>query len=123
MSALPLSAGELVQMRATVNAYLAGTAIIQSYSSTADGAGGATDTYTAAATVTARIAPMRQLSGEQALAGRVAYVQQYQLTVPNTTTIDEKDRVVFNSVTYEVAEVNSRVPWDLDVRAAVTEAD
>lgn len=122
MSALPLSAGELVQMRATVSTYLAGTAVIQTYASTADGSGGVTDAYTASATVIARIAPMHD-GAESLVAGRVAEVQRYQLTVPFGSSVDERDRVVFNSITYEVVEVESRVPWHLDRRVTMTVVD
>ncbi|MCR4339335.1 MAG: head-tail adaptor protein [Gemmatimonadaceae bacterium] len=123
MSALPLSAAELVQMRSTVSTYLAGTAVIQTYSSTADGSGGYTDAYAASATVAARLAPIQVAAKEQWLAGRTAEVQFFQLTVPNTTTVDERDQVVFNSVTYEVLEVESRVPWDLDHRVTLVKVD
>lgn len=109
-------------MRSTVSTYLAGTAVIQSYSSTADGSGGYTDAYTASATVSARIAPLHD-GAEQLLAGRVAEVQRYMLTVPFGTSMDERDQVVFNSVTYEVIEVESRIPWHLDRRVTVAVVD
>ena len=119
---LPLASGELAWMRSTVSTYLAGTAIIQTYSSATDSQGGYTDTFTASATVSARLAPIHD-GAEANVAGREAETARYMLTVPSTTTIDERDRVSYNSVVYEVVEFEDRTPWHLDHRVVVIRVD
>ena len=121
MPDLPLSTAELVQMRHTLETYLPGTAVVHAATKTADAQGGYEWVYAASSTVDARIAP--DSGSEEAVGGRLAEVQQYTLTVPNTTTIDEDDRVVYNSETYEVVAVLNHVPWDLDRRVRVVRVD
>ena len=122
MPDLSLSSAELVQMRHTLETYLPGTAVVHAATKTADAQGGYEWVYAASSTVDARLAPDGPAS-EEGLAGRLAEVQQYTLTVPNTTTLDEDDRVVYNSETYEVVAVLNHVPWDLDRRVRVVRVD
>ena len=123
MSALPLSTGEIVQMRSDLGVYLAGTAIIHTATKVADAQGGYEWTYAAASTVDARLAPHE--GDEEVLAERLAERQPYTLTVPDTASIDEDDRVVYNSVTYEVVSARSDVntPWDLCRRVILARVD
>ena len=118
-----LTAAELARMRDTLELSLPGTAVIQTRTTVGDSQGGYTQTYAAASTVDARLSPEALRGFEGELAGRVAEVSPWLLTVPSTTTVGETDRVVYDSVTYEVTEVLTRVPWDLCVRARLTEVD
>ena len=123
MSALPLSTGEIVQMRSDLGVYLAGTAVIHTATKVTDAQGGYEWTYAAASTVDARLAPHE--GDEEVLAERLAERQPYTLTVPDTASIDEDDRVVYNSVTYEVVSARSDVntPWDLCKRVILARVD
>lgn len=123
MADIPLAVGELTAMRATVNSHLAGTAVLQQPTFTSDGQGGQTTSYADAGTVDARLAPETTRGGEQDLAGRVAEVSSWILTVPAHTTVNETWRVVYESVTYEVDEVLTRVPEELGRRVRVSEVD
>ena len=123
MPDLPLSTAELVQMRHTADAYLPGTAVIHTATKAGDGQGGYTWTYAATGTVDARLSP-EMLRGDEATVGsRVAEVSPWILTVPNGTSIDEDDRVVYNTVTYEVSEVLRWTPWEISRRVRLTEVD
>ena len=121
MPDLPLSTAELTQMRHTVEAYLAGTAVIHTATRASDGQGGQSWTYAASGTVDARLSPLQ--GDEVQLAERIAEVNAQILTVPQATSIDADDRVVYDSVTYEVKHVATRVPWELSRRVFVVEVD
>ena len=110
-------------MRQTLQSHLPGTAVIHTATDTTDGQGGYTQAFAAASTVAARLAPTK--GDERIMAGRLAEVQQYTLTVPDTTTVAAANRVVYGGVTYEVASVMAdvRAPWDLCIRALVTRVD
>lgn len=122
MSDLPLTAGELTSMRTSLNSFLAGTAILLSPARVSDGQGGQTLTHTAAGTVDARLAPAER-GNERELAGRLAEVSSWILTLPAHTTINEDWRVTYDSVTYEVDEVLTRVPEELGRRVRLREID
>ena len=120
---LELTSGELRQMRTELGYTLPGTAVIQTRTLTADGQGGQVQTYAAASTVDARLSPesLRGMEGE--LAGRIAEVSPWILTVAAETAITEADRGVYNTVTYEVSEVPTRTPWELSRRVRLQEVD
>jgi len=116
---LPLFAGELVWARNTVEAFLAGTAVIYTDTRTSDGQGGYTQAYAASGTVSARVAAATtdQFGGQELqVGGRYMEIGSRVMTVPYNTTIDTTDQVVFNSVTYEVVEVYDRTPETLGLR-------
>lgn len=123
MADLPLTAGELTQMRATVDSYLAGTAVLLEPSFVSDGQGGQTSTFTAAGTADARLAPEMLRGQERELAGRVAEVSYWILTLPAGTTVAETWRVTYDQMTYEVEEILTRVPEELGRRVRLREID
>lgn len=120
---LPLSAGELVKMRAELEQSLPGTAVIHTATRASDLQGGQSWTYAASGTVDARLSPESLRGGEQITGSRTAEVSPWILTVPQATTIDEDDRVVYNGVTYEVSEVLTRIPWEISRRVRLIEVD
>lgn len=126
MSDLPLSTGELVQMRHTIDELtLAGTAVIHTATQTSDGQGGSVHTYAASGTVDCHLSPenQRSLDAERLIGGRLAEITPFILTVPSGTSIDEDDRVVVSSVTYEVSEVLDNRTWQLAKRVRLVEVD
>ena len=123
MADLPLLSAELVQMRHTVEAYLDGTAVLHTKTAAADGQGGQTWTYAASGTVAARLSPIERGRGERDVGGRAAGGSDLVLTIPYHTSADEDDRIVYDSTTYEVAEVMTRVPTELARRLRVVEVD
>lgn len=123
MADLPLTQGEIATMRSTVDSYLAGTAVLLQPAVVSDGQGGYTDSFTAAGTVDARLAPEMLRGQERELAGRVAEVSYWILTLPASTAIAETWRVTYDQVTYEVEEVMTRVPEELARRVRLREID
>lgn len=120
---LELSNRELVEMRGEVDLTLPGTAVIHTRTTATDGQGGYIQTYAASSTVDARLSPEGLRGAEGELAGRVAEVSPWILTLPAETSVVETSRVVFNSQTFEVTEVLSRTPWELSKRVRLMEVD
>ncbi len=108
-----LQAWEIHQARETSDAYLPGTAIISEPTQTSDGQGGQTWTYAPSGTVAARLAAENVQPSSGELAGRVANVTSWILTLPAATVITSKARVAFNSETYEVLAVLDRTPEEI----------
>lgn len=123
MADLPLTQGEIATMRSTVDSYLAGTAVLLQPAVVSDGQGGQIESFAAAGTVDARLAPEMLRGQERELAGRVAEVSYWILTLPAATTITETWRVTYDQVTYEVEEVMTRVPEELARRVRLREID
>src|SRR3970282_1968612 len=98
-------------MRHTVETYLAGTAVISTATKATDGQGGYIWTYAASGTVDARLSPLR--GDEVQIADRLGEVNAMILTLPNATSINADDRLTYDSVTYEVRHVATRIPWEL----------
>lgn len=120
---LALTAGELHLMRGELDQSLPGTAVILSRTATQDGQGGETWTYAASGTVDARLSPAGLQGFEGEAAGRLAELGSWVLTLPAATTVTETDRVTYDTVTYEVTEVLTRVPWEISRRCRVKEFD
>lgn len=123
MPMLPLTDGELASMRTDLNVSLPGTAVISTPSRVADGQGGFTETFIASGTVSARLSPGGTQGDEGEMAGRIAESSGWILTLPYHTTVTEVDRVTYDSVTYEVAEVLTRKPWEISRRVRLKESD
>lgn len=118
-----LETWELADMRTQLDRTLPGTAVLSSPTETADGRGGWTKAYAAYGTASARLSPDQTRSGEQIVGDRVAEVTRWILTLPAHQTIDESDRVEFNGRTFEVSEVQDRVPWEISTRVRLVEVD
>ncbi len=125
MPDLPLSSGELAQMRHTVNAYLAGTIVVQAATKTSDGQGGYSWAYAAAGTYAGRVSPenLRGFADEAIVGMRLAEKTPYVATLASTVTIDEDDRLVYDGVTYEAIAVLTNVPTDIATRVRCIEVD
>lgn len=120
---LPLGAGELHQMRDVAAVTFAGTAVIQTGTRVSDGAGGGTVTWAGSGTVACHLSPEMLRGDEAATAGRIAEASPWILTVAGTVTIAETNRVVVESVTYEVVEVMAPRTWQLTKRVRLMEVD
>lgn len=115
----PIGTAEINQNRTDANRLLPGTAILYAASWTADGEGGSVQSFTASATVDARLGP---LSGsETEIASRLGVVNQFALSIPAATSLPLTSRVEYNAATYEVTQVTDRTPWELIRRVMVTE--
>lgn len=114
---MSLSEADISRMRTVAETALPGTAVIQTESFTDDGGGGGTVAWTAAGTVSCRIAP---LSGsEREIADRVAEDATAMLTLPAETAITESDRVITGGETFNVLYVHDRGTWEITRRVEV----
>lgn len=102
-----LSASDLAYMRGLQNQAMPGTVVIERYTLTSDGAGGYTETWTAAGTVTGRIYPRRMQGEERITGGQVVSETDWFATLPVGTVIDARDRLLYDNRTWEVVRVNN----------------
>ena len=105
-------------MRGVLNQTLPGTAVIYSRSYTSDSGGGGTLGWTAAGTVSARLAPLT--ASEQVTGDRLAPEANWVLTLPANTSISEDSRVVVNGGTFEVETVRGPRSYELSRRVEVS---
>jgi head-tail adaptor len=108
-----LTPWEIHTARETSDAFLPGTAIIQTKTKTSDGQGGETWAYAASGTVDARLAAENTQPRSGEIASRSATATSWVLTIPAATTITNTDRVVFDSITYEVLSIMTRTPEEI----------
>jgi seryl-tRNA(Sec) selenium transferase len=117
-----LTAGELAEMRDVLNQSLPGTAIIHTVTEVSDAQGGVTTTYATSGTADGRLSPLsgsNYQAGEAEMFARLGVNASHVLTVPANTTINEKQRVVFAGVTYDVTFVTQRATWEISRRVFV----
>ena len=102
-----LTAKELADMRLVADDFLPDTCTIQTVTKTVDALGGITHTWANTYTsVACRIDPTN--SGNEVVSNLALEGQAtWWLNIPYTQAIDIEDRVIHDSVTYEVAHV-----WD-----------
>lgn len=102
-----LSAAELASQRAVQTGNLPDTAIISRYTSASDGAGGVTETWAAVGTADCRLASGGLTAAERAVAEKLSAVSTWIVTLPQGTSVTEKDRIAISSRTFEVASVGA----------------
>jgi hypothetical protein len=107
-----LTAGEIAQMRETLEDSFSGTAVIQSGTIGDDSGGGGTATWSAAGTVECRVA---SLSGaERELGNRLAEDAKWVLTLPQSATVTTDSRFVITGAghngTFEALAIRAWTP-------------
>ena len=93
----------MAQIRENVAGYLPGTAIIQAFTPTSDGAGGFTETWTpvSSGTVTARVLPLT-FGQVEVLAAAEGVRVEYIVILPYTAPIVTGNRVSVGGTAYNV---------------------
>jgi len=115
-----LTTAMLAQMRAQIEATLGATVVIQTVSTTSDGAGGFSETWTAAGTVAGRFDPLPNASQIARTALAEGLKDIYILTMPYNAPISAASRVVANGETYEVRQLWNENTWRSCRRAYVS---
>lgn len=112
-----LSADDIAAMRATVSASLPDTCSLVTAGRTSDGAGGWTDTSTAAS-VACRVSPLATAGRdfESYDASRITSSVPWVGTFPAGTAIGPSDHFLFNGSRFEVIASGSERTWELNVR-------
>lgn len=116
-----LSSADLQYMRDTSEELLPDTCTILSPTNAPDGYGGVEQTWgTVSAAVACRLDHRKTLSQDETIAGAaIQPFSSYMLTIPYDETIEEKYRIVHNSVTYNVVTVNTGQSWKAIKRCSV----
>ena len=101
-----LSTLEIAQLRSDASAYLPDTCTIQVKTNTIDAIGGWATTWANTYTsVACRLAPMLAQRAETMVGSELAAVTNWVLTIAHNQAIDETMRVVHDSETYEVVQI------------------
>ena len=101
-----LSTLEIAQLRSDASAYLPDTCTIQVPTNTIDAIGGWSTTWANTYTsVACRLAPMLVQRGEALVGSELAAITVWVLTIAYNQAIDETMRVVHDSETYEVSQM------------------
>lgn len=117
---MPLTTAMIASLRTLVNTFLPETATISRNTPSADGYGGYTDSWATSSTVAARISERGLTPAEREIADQVQAPVTYTIRVPHGTDVDEKDRIVIGTRTFEVAGV-LRISEEVDIIAVCTE--
>ncbi len=115
-----LSTANLTWMQATQQQAMPGTVVIERYTSSADGMGGETETWAAVGTAIGRIYPHVSRGMNEAVGGaQIMSVTNWNATLPIGTDVVAQDRLLYQSRTWEVLQVNNDEMWQTAVRCEV----
>lgn len=126
MAGLGLSAKILARMRSDAEKLLPDTCTIQAVSTTPDGRGGFTETWSTAsggAGVKCRLDPFPREEQPETVAGREATIHRRMLTVPWDAPLDASKRVLVGTATYEVRDMMDDHSWRVVRRALVSKIE
>ena len=107
-----LTAAEIADMRSEQNGTMPDTVVVWRWTSASDGMGGEVETYAAVGTVTGRLGRVGNMGEESVIADRLTAADPWVITVPQTTTVYERDRLVVGSRTFEVEMVAEHAAWE-----------
>lgn len=125
MGDIALTSDELSDIRDDVGDLMPDTCTISLVTETADTIGYPARVYTTrASNVTCRMDPITStsLTGIEYVSKQKNYIVtegMYMLTLPHGTTIQETDRVTYNSQTFDVEHVDDDKSWRASVRCLV----
>ena len=116
-----LTTAEISAMRTIQESALPDTVVIHRYTTVSDGMGGQIETWAAAGTVDGRIGAAGEQASEREIAGKLTETAAYVITVPQSTTIYERDRFVISSRTFEVRSIIDHEAWETARRSVAVE--
>lgn len=103
-----LSTADLTALRAAQEAAMPETVTIYRLTLSDNGAGGFSESWGTASTVSGRIGPYNRQASEGVVAERLAGRAGYTVTLPALTDVREADRLVVGTRTFEVVWVIRR---------------
>src|SRR5690242_14496022 len=103
-----LTAADTAYMQATQLEAMPGTVVIQRNTHASDGQGGYSDVWAAIGTAIGRIYPKSLAMGREAVTGaQVASLTQWYATLPVGTDVQAKDKLFYDSRTWEITTTNN----------------
>lgn len=112
-----LSSSDLAWMRDIQEQALPGSVVVQRKTYASDGMGGFSETWAAVGTVDGRIYPQRERGMAEGVAGaQVLSMTRWWATLPVGTDVLARDRLLYQSRTWEVVRVNNDEMWQTAVR-------
>lgn len=112
-----LTAADLAYMQDTQEEAMPGTVVIERFALTPDGTGMAYETWTAVGTAIGRIYPRSTRGQGEIVAGaQVLSTVDWYGTLPIGTDVTAKDRLLYQSRTWEVIRVNNDEMWATCIR-------
>jgi head-tail adaptor len=104
-------------MKAAQESIMPGTVVVERYTRTDNGMGGGYETWAAVGTAIGRIYPRPLGRGRESVAGeQVTSTMQWYGTLPIGTDVLAKDRLLYQSRTWEVTTVNNDEMYQTCVR-------
>ena len=116
-----LSAADLTAMQATAQLTLVTACTIQRKTSTSDGGGGFTDSWTALSTPNCCIAPVPTRYEQTVTDSREELISRWLITLPAGQDIRIEDRIVANGITYEVLAYAAPRSFEIERTVEVAE--
>lgn len=120
-----LTAADLSSLRQTLRDSLPDTAEVRRATRTSDGLGGVTETWTAVATVSCRVAPLGRQARAEVVAALPVERAGWLITLPADTAVQNRDRVVVTSMAparqFEVLGRLAPRSWELCARVVAVE--
>ena len=107
-----LSATEIADMRTEQNNTMPDTVVVWRWTAASDGMGGNVETYAAVGTVSGRLGRVGSMGAERVIAERLTAADPWVVTVPTTTTVYERDRLVVGTRTFQVETVAEHAAWE-----------
>lgn len=117
---LPTQA-EIDQIRADAKTMLPNTGRVLAHTSTPDGSGGQTESYTPGSELPCAIAPIRQGGASRVTGEQLDEASTHITTWPHDTVIRDRDRVRINGVDYAVTARRERGALTFTRRVEVKE--
>lgn len=112
-----IDSSDLTWMADVQQQAMPGTIVIERYTLTNNGAGASRETWPPVGTVIGRIYPMVRRGQAEAVAGaQIVSATQWFATLPVGTTVTAKDRLTYNSRSWEVLRVNNSEMYQTAVR-------
>lgn len=116
-----LTDADMASMRATLNDSLPDLCTIRRIGITNDGAGGVTTSNTDQTNVKCRFSPYQNTAAEDNTADHVATTHMWKVTLTAGTEITSRDRIIWDSRTFEVIGINATRSWEIGVRLTAVE--
>lgn len=114
-----LSDTEIATYRDAFNELLSDSCVIERLSTTSDGQGGSTSSWSAVGTALCTVSPLKTASGAPVVGDQVSEAADRIVTLPAETDVRAADQLVIASGTYTVSEMREPRTYEFVRRVEV----